>query len=68
MMSTRLFERVDSAVRLPFLDEVDEARLKRCVIALIMHAMATDTPMEEVIKLKHGKGWRELSGAVLMLS
>lgn len=55
MMSTRLFERVDTAVRLPFLDAVDEARVKRSVIALVMRAMATDDPIEDIVELKNAK-------------
>mmetsp|Transcript_1188 Transcript_1188/g.2256 ORF Transcript_1188/g.2256 Transcript_1188/m.2256 type:complete len:553 (+) Transcript_1188:59-1717(+) len=55
MMSTRLYGHVDSSVSLPFLDRVDEARLKRSVIALVMHAMASDSTLQEVVELKNAK-------------
>ena len=39
VLMARLYDHVSTEVRLPFLDEVDERRIKRCVIALIVHSM-----------------------------
>ena len=55
VLESRLFEHVSAEVRLPFLDDVDERRIKRCVIALIVHAMATELPLEKVIDLENAK-------------
>ena len=55
VLESRLLEHVSAEVRLPFLDDVDERRIKRCVIALIVHAMATELPLEKVIDLENAK-------------
>ena len=52
MTTRRLNEHLDEAVTLPFIDEVDEKRLKRCIVGVVMHAMATDLKLSEVAQFE----------------
>ena len=54
-LEARLFDHISTAVQLPFLDDIDERRIKRCVIALIVHSMMTDIPLQSVVEPENAK-------------
>lgn len=47
-LQKRLFEHVDMTVKFPFLDACEARRIKKCVIALVVHCMATGKTIMEI--------------------